>query len=108
MGGGERAMTLSHAIASALNIVGLMIVLGGSVVTAFAVILKPPDAIRIAGQSGATGWGAGVTPLPDETYLQQPAVQNLIRQSKRAKWGLIFIAGGTIFQILGVLADVLL
>jgi hypothetical protein len=101
-------MTLSHAIASAINIVGLVIVLTGSVVTAFAVILKPRDAIRIAGQSGATGWGAGVKPIPDETYLQQPAVENLIRQSKRAKWGLILIAGGTFCQILGVLADVLL
>jgi hypothetical protein len=97
-----------HAISSALDIVGLVIVLTGSVVTAFAVILKPRDAIRIAGQSGATGWGAGVKPIPDETYLQQPAVENLIRQSKRAKWGLILIAGGTIFQILGVLADLLL
>jgi hypothetical protein len=98
-----------HAIASTLNIVGLVIVLAGAIVTARAVILKQPrDAIRIAGQSGAGYWGAGVKPLPDETYLQQPAVQNLIRQSKWAKWGLILIAGGTFFQILGVLADVLL
>jgi hypothetical protein len=58
-------MTLSHAIASALNIVGLVIILAGSMVTARAVILKPRDAIRIAGQSGATGWGAGVKRLPD-------------------------------------------
>jgi hypothetical protein len=108
MGRRKRAMTLSHAIASALNIVGLVIILAGSMVTPRAVILKPRDAIRIAGQSGATGWGAGVKRLPDETYLQQPAVQNLIRQSKWAKWGLILIAGGTVFQILGVIADVLL
>jgi hypothetical protein len=97
----KRAMTLSHVIASALNVVGLMIVLAGSVVAAFAVILKPRDAIRIAGQSGATGWGAGVKPLPDETYLQQPAVQNLILQSKKAKCGLLLIAAGTFFQIVG-------
>jgi hypothetical protein len=42
-----------HAIASTLNIVGLVIVLAGAIVTARAVILKQPrDAIRIAGQSG--------------------------------------------------------
>ena len=98
-------MTLGHAIASALNIVGLGIVLAGSMVTAFAVILKEDDAINTAGQVGAGYYGLHIPSR--EQFLQQPAVQNLIQQSKRAKWGLILIAGGTVFQILGVLVDIL-
>jgi hypothetical protein len=97
-------MTLSHhaTISSALAIVGLAIVLAGSVVTALAVIIKEDDAINTAGQIGAAPYGV-VIPTREQ-FLQQPAVQNLIQQSKKAKCGLFLIAGGTFLQILGALA----
>jgi hypothetical protein len=64
-------MTLSHhAIASILEMVGLIVVFVGSMVTAFAVILKPDEAIRIAGKINAMGWGVKI-PTREE-FLQQP------------------------------------
>jgi hypothetical protein len=98
-------MTLRQDI-SWVTIAGLVFVLAGSIVIAVAVFVNPRGAIRIAGQSGASYWGAGKKPIPEETYLQQPAVRNLIRQSKMAKWGLGLIALGTVFQIIGALFDV--
>ena len=98
-------MTLSHHdVASALDIVGLVCVFAGSIVTALAVILTEDAAIHIAGQIGASPYGP-VIPSRKE-FLQQPAVHNLIRQSKMANWGLLLIAGGTLIQIIGVLTDV--
>jgi hypothetical protein len=98
-------MTLRHDI-SWVTIAGLVFVLAGSVVIAIAVFVKPREAIRIAGQSGASYWGAGVKSIPEETYLEQPAVRNLIRQSTMAKWGLGLIALGTVLQIIGASLDV--
>lgn len=97
-------MTLSHhAIASIIEIVGLTVVFAGSMVTAFAVILNSDDAIKIAGQIGAAPYGV-VIPTREQ-FLRQPAVRNLIQQSKRAKCGLFLIAIGTVFQMLGVIVD---
>jgi hypothetical protein len=97
-------MTLSHhAIASILEMVGLIVVFVGSMVTAFAVILKPDEAIRIAGKINAMGWGVKI-PTREE-FLQQPSVDNLTRQSERAKRGLFLIAIGTVFQMIGVGVD---
>jgi hypothetical protein len=92
-----------HAIASGLEIAGLIVVLIGSVTAAYAVILKPDDAIKIGGRAGVAPYGV-VIPTRDE-FLQQPAVRNLIRQSKMATWGLSLIAVGTFIQIIGVSVD---
>jgi hypothetical protein len=94
---------MSHHAVACIEIAGLVLVLIGSVVTAFAVILKPDDAIKIAGQIGASVYGVHIPTR--EQFLQQPAVRNLIRQSRMAKWGLSLIAFGTLIQIVGVAVD---
>jgi hypothetical protein len=85
-------------------VVGMLMVLVGSIVTARSVILKDDDAIKIAGHAGLTGYLGDGPPGPTrEQYLKQPGVRNLIRQSKQAQLGLRLIALGTCFQILGAI-----
>jgi hypothetical protein len=84
-------------------VAGLILAFVEAIVTARAVIIKDDDAIAVAGQSGFTGYqpsSGRLGPARDE-YLQQPAVRNLIRQSKSARRGLYLIAIGTLFQIIG-------
>jgi hypothetical protein len=70
-----------------------------SIVTARAAIINDGDAISIAGQSGFSGYSLP-QPTPEQ-FMQQPAVRNLIRQSRHARAGLYLIAAGTFFQIIG-------
>jgi hypothetical protein len=92
-------VTIVTMLFATLAVFGLAIVLLGSMVTARAVIVKDEDAISIAGQSGFTGYSLP-QPMPKQ-FRQQPAVRNLIRQSRHARFGLYLIAAGTFFQILG-------
>jgi hypothetical protein len=72
----------------------LAITLIGAWITARAVILKEPDAIKI----GLPLWAAET----DEETLQMPMVQNLLASSRGARRGLLFIAGGTALQIVPI------
>jgi hypothetical protein len=72
----------------------LAITLIGAWITARAVILKEPDAIKI----GLPRWAAET----DEETLQMPMVQNLLASSRGARRGLLFIAGGTALQIVPI------
>jgi hypothetical protein len=72
----------------------LAITLIGAWITARAVILKEPDAIKI----GLPLWAAKT----DEEALQMPMVQNLLASSRGARRGLLFIAGGTALQIVPI------
>jgi hypothetical protein len=96
-------MTGGQITSRALTIVGLALVTWGSWVTSRAVIFTANEAINIAGQIGGSPRGL-VIPTRDE-FLQQPPVQNLIRQSTKAKRGLRWIVGGTLIQIAGVVAS---
>ena len=96
-------LTILTLLFPTLAVVGLGLTFIGSIVTARAVIIKADDAIKVAGQAGLSGYVSSsgpITPTRDQ-YLQQPAVQNLIRQSRSAQRGLCLIAVGTALQILG-------
>jgi hypothetical protein len=92
-------VTMLTLLFPSLAVFGLAIVLIGSIVTARAVIIKDDDAAGIAGQSGFTGYS--LKQPTSQQFKQQPAVRNLIRQSKHARAGLYLIAAGTFLQILG-------
>ena len=81
------------------NVLGLLAVFAGAMITARAVMVSDDEAIKVAGQSGAHGYG--VPKITHDQYVSQPAVRNLIRQSRNARWGLWLIAFGTALQILG-------
>jgi hypothetical protein len=83
----------------AVAILGLIIVLFGSFITARAVIITDDDAIKTAGQIGAAPFDLAIPTR--EQFLQQPAVRNLIKQSRSARNGLYLIFAGTAFQLLG-------
>ena len=85
-------VTIVTMLFPTLAVFGLAIVLLGSIVTA----RQDDDAISIAGQSGFAGYSLP-QPTP-ELFRQQPAVSNLIRQSRHARFGLYLIAAGTFFQ----------
>ncbi|MDT0684407.1 hypothetical protein RM543_17120 [Roseicyclus sp. F158] len=87
-------------IADALTLTGLFLTLVGAGVAARAVILRPEDAVRI-----------GVSRIADATFeenLKLSAVQNLLRSSRLAKWGLGAVAVGTLFQAVPVAARLFL
>jgi hypothetical protein len=69
-----------------------------------AVIITDCQAIRIAGLAPTLGPYAGPegrqTPTKEQS-LQQPGVQNLIRQSRYASRGLVLVGIGTRLQIVG-------
>jgi hypothetical protein len=94
-----------HALAAVIQILGLSLVLVGSVATARAVIIKQPeaDAITFADQTSATYWGVLFQRM--EEMSKQAAALNLIQQSRNAYQGLLLIAGGAGLQIIGVLVD---
>jgi len=86
---------VSENLADLTVLVGLLLTLVGAVVTAWAVILRPADAIRI----GVPRWAGD----NDEENLKLPLVQNLLASSRWAKRGLICISGGTVFQMVPIL-----
>jgi hypothetical protein len=96
-------VTVLTLLFPALSVFGLTIVLIGSIITARAVIMRDEKAIKVGGQAGLSGYSKPGGPrLPThEQSIQQPAVKNLIRQSRHARFGLYLIAAGTFFQILG-------
>jgi hypothetical protein len=78
----------------ALSILGLCIACGGAVCGLIAVRVSKPKALelglmRLAGET-------------DAENLKQPAVQNLLRQSRLGFWAFLLIAIGTVLQIIGV------
>lgn len=86
-------------ISGTLTVLGLIIVLLGSFVTARAVMITDDDAIKIAGQISAASYDL-VIPTREQ-FIQQPAVRNLIKQSRSARNGLYLICAGTAFQLFG-------
>ncbi len=74
-----------------ITLAGLAATLLGAAVTAWAVILKPDDALQI----GVTRW-ASDDPAENKNL---PMVQNLLAASKWAKRGLLLIAFGTMLQM---------
>jgi len=87
----------SSMVADLFTLVGMILTAIGAWRAASAVILKEDDAITIgvARYSGETR----------EDNLKLPAVQNLLRSSKGAQWGFLLIAGGTVLQILPIIAE---
>jgi hypothetical protein len=90
----------------AINCIGIIIVALGAFVTSRAVIITDDQAVRIAGLAPALAAYLGPegprTPMKEQ-YLQQPGVRNLIRQSRLASRGLVFICIGTLLQIVGTI-----
>jgi hypothetical protein len=88
----------------AITVIGMIVVTIGAFVTSRAAILTNAQAIKIAGQAPtAFGYARPEGPqMPtEEEYLQQPAVRNLIQQSRHASCGLVLIGIGTLLQIAG-------
>ncbi|WP_417271633.1 hypothetical protein [Celeribacter sp.] len=85
---------MDNVFSDILTGLGLAITLVGAWITARAVILKEDDAIDIglARFSGETR----------EENLGLPMVQNLLASSRGARRGLLFIAGGTVLQIVPI------
>lgn len=85
---------MDNVTSDVLTGLGLAITLTGAWITARAVILKEDDAIDVglARFSGETR----------EENLRLPMVQNLLASSRRARRGLLLIAGGTALQILPI------
>lgn len=81
------------------TLAGLSVTLIGAGVTAKAVILKDDDAI----ETGMPRWaGEG-----KEEHMKLPMVQNLLRASRAAKWGLSMVAAGTFLQAVPVFIRVI-
>lgn len=74
-----------------LTLLGLTATLVGAGVTAWAVILKPDDALHI----GVSRWAS----KDPQENIQAPMVQNLLAASKWAKRGLLLIVLGTLLQM---------
>jgi hypothetical protein len=91
--------------ASLFNVAGLVLTLLGAAVAAKGVLLSKDDAISKAGQIGASYYG--MTVPTREQYLQQPAVKNLIAQSRWASRGLVLVVVGTFLQIIAALPALL-
>lgn len=81
--------------ATYLNIIGLGLGFIGAVYTAS----NPAITERAAIDIGTTRW-AGST---DEENLKLPLVRELLDQSRRARAGLLFIAGGFALQAVALL-----
>jgi len=78
---------------------GLLITAIGAATTAKAVMLTPEDAVHI----GVARYASG----DDESDLQLPSVQNLLKSSKGAQRGLLMVVAGTALQFIPVAIRVL-
>ncbi|MEP1558052.1 MAG: hypothetical protein ABJJ90_15120 [Lentilitoribacter sp.] len=87
---------MSQVMSDWISLLGLLVALFGAGITAWAVILRPEDAVNI----GVTRW-AGET---DEENLKLPLVQNLLASSRWAMRGLLLISIGTAFQIVPIVS----
>ncbi|MBO1024728.1 hypothetical protein IPU75_08360 [Ochrobactrum sp. SD129] len=87
---------MNSMVADLLTLTGMVLTAIGAWRAASAVILKEDDAITI-GVARYSGENR-------EENLKLPAVQNLLRSSKGAQWGFRLIAGGTVLQILPIIA----
>jgi hypothetical protein len=76
-----------------ITVVGLVLQLLGAGVAVLATRVTPHEAIEL----GMSRYGSDV---PEENIVL-PAVQNLLKQYRYARWGLLLIAAGTVFQIVG-------
>lgn len=87
-------MQFSSDIADILTAIGLLFTLVGAFVAARAVILRREDAVAI---------GVSRTAYEtDEENLQLPAVQNLLKSSRRAMVGLMLVVLGTALQLVPI------
>jgi hypothetical protein len=86
-------MTCTAYCPSILTLVGLSLTLIGAAITAWAATISPEQAVTISASRYA--------PETIEEGLNLPAAQNLLKQSRAAKHGLILIATGTVLQIVG-------
>ena len=77
-----------------LTILGLLMTALGAWIAARAVILRPEDAVHI----GLSRYSSGDL----EKDLRLPAVQNLLKSSRSARKGLLFVLFGTVFQIVPI------
>ena len=87
---------MTQTFADAISLAGLLLTLIGAAVAAWAVILRPEDAVKIglARYAGATL----------EENLQLPTVKNLLKSSQLAKWGFLSVALGTCLQAFPIAA----
>ena len=91
----------------AITVAGLIVAAIGAFVTARAVILTDKEAIQVGGRTpmpiGYLGRDRKIPHPTTEQFMQQFSVQNLIRQSRYARRGLVLIGVGTILQLVGTI-----
>lgn len=85
---------MNELIGDLFSLCGLVLTLIGAGIAANAVILREDDAIAV----GVCRW-SGETREED---LALPMVQNLLKASRSAMWGLILVAAGTSLQIVPI------
>ena len=86
---------LNDIASDILSLIGLSLTLIGAGITARAVILREDDAIHI----GVPRWASDQR----EENLKLPMVKNLLWSSMAAKYGLVLICAGTVFQALPII-----
>lgn len=91
---GVAVSSIKDTYADIVSLIGMILTFAGSAVAASAVVLKPEDAVSI-------GIARFCNRNPEED-LRLPAVQNLLRASSHAKWGLVAVAVGTFLQAVPV------
>jgi hypothetical protein len=88
-------VTAAHVLTS----IGLILDIVGAAVLAWGLFIKEDDALKLSAVSGQSYSADHPTSRAD--MLKQPAVQDRLRQSKRAKWGIFGLTLGFVFQFLG-------
>jgi hypothetical protein len=85
----------------ALTVIGLALTGLGAWLAARAVILTEDDAITV----GVSRWGS--RDFSREDFLKLPAVQNLLKQSRAARSGLLFVTVGSLIQVVAAVVGLL-
>lgn len=81
-----------------LTIIGLVLSFTGGVVLAWNLFVSKDKAVVLA--------AFGFLRYDNNENLKSPAVQNLLRQSRFAKWGVFLLTIGFLFQLLGALFNI--
>lgn len=85
---------MNEVIGDLFSLCGLVLTLIGAGIADNAVILREDDAIAV----GVSRWSGETR----EENLALPMVQNLLKASRSAMWGLILVAAGTSLQIVPI------